>query len=82
MLLTKCAEMANHGSGIIQRGSHAGGATKPILADILKGIIHRAAAKTGKKKRKTVRLIHPEKWFRKERKRQGLHSIGELKMKV
>lgn len=73
MLLTKCAEMANHGSGIIQRGSHAGGATKPILADILKGIIHRAAAKTGKKKRKTVRLIHPENGS--ERKGRGKACI-------
>lgn len=50
MLLTECAEMANHGSGITQRGSHAGGATKPILADILKGIIHRAGAKMGRKR--------------------------------
>lgn len=48
--LSECAEMANHGSGIIQRGSHAGGATKPILADLLKGIIHRAGAKMGRKK--------------------------------
>lgn len=30
--------------------SHAGGATKPILADILKGIIHSAGAKMGRKK--------------------------------
>lgn len=62
-LLIECAEMGNHGSGSIQRGSHAGGATKPILTDILKGIIKSAGAKR-EGKRKTAKLICSEKWLR------------------
>lgn len=41
--------MANHGSGRTRRGSHVGGATKPILADTLKGMIHRVGANMGRK---------------------------------
>lgn len=79
-LLIECAEMGNHGSGSIQRGSHVGGATKPILTDILKGIIKSAGAKR-EGKRKTAKLIRAEKWLRQQRLhvRQGLHAIGDLK---
>lgn len=49
LLLTEYAEVADRGSGITERGRRAGGAAKPILADILKGIIHRAGAKMGRK---------------------------------
>lgn len=82
--LIECAEMGNHGSGSRQRGSHVGGATKPILTDRLKGIIKRAGAKReGKRegKRKTAKLICSEKWLRQQRLhvRQGLHAIGDLK---
>lgn len=41
-LPTECAEMADRGSGTAERGRRAGGgAAKPVLADILTGIIHR-----------------------------------------
>lgn len=73
-LLIECAEMGNQGSGSIQRGSHGGGATKPILTDILKGIIKSAGAKR-EGKRKTARLIRSGKCLRQQRfhVRQGCY---------
>lgn len=51
--LTECTEMANHGWGSREWGSHLGSATKPVLTVILWGTKRCPEAKRGRKEEDT-----------------------------
>lgn len=60
LLPIESAETADRGSGSRERGRRDGGAAKPVLADILTGIIHGEGAKTGRKTEEQLRRMAEE----------------------